>query len=330
MLEARAGQTATLLPNGKVLIAGGMRRNLDFYSSAELFDPSTGNFQRTGEMSIGRLGHIAVLLRSGKVLVAGGWIGRAATDSAELYDPTTGKFTAIANMTARRGRPIATMLANGDVLITGGMDHDGQGGQLASAELFRTATLSFQPTGVMHHARVGHTATLLNNGKVLLAGGKGDRLTASAELYDPKTGVFSETGTLITARYKHIAGLLPDGRVLVAGGSDEQDWSGNLNSAEIYDPGTGRFSPTSAMKDKRFKLPEQAVQLQNGKLLVAGGSKEAEIYDPALGKFFTVSGQLNDSWHYMTETELRDGSVLLAGGYPDGDQPTAQTWIYHP
>jgi hypothetical protein len=330
MLEPRSGQTATLLPDGKVLIAGGMRRNQDFSWSAEIYDPATGKFQPTGKMAERRVGHIAVLLRSGKVLIAGGWVGHGSTDSAELYDPATGKFAAIAKLTARRGEPRATMLANSDVLITGGDDHDGPDGHLASAEVFRAATLSFQATGAMHHAREAHTATLLNDGKVLIAGGKGENLTASGELYDPKTGTFRETGSLVTARYKHTAGLLPDGRVLIAGGSDERDWSGNLNSAEIYDPHTGNFAPTSSMNDSRFKLPEQAVQLQNGKLLVAGGSRAAEIFDPASGKFFVVSGQMNDKWHYMTETRLFDGSVLLAGGYPNSDQATAQTWIYRP
>src|SRR5580692_11375621 len=105
MLEPRSGQTATLLPDGKVLIAGGMRRNQDFYKSAELYDPLTGKFQLTGEMAERRLGHAAVLLRSGKVLIAGGWIGiHTATDSAELYDPATDKFTVIAKMTTPRAR----------------------------------------------------------------------------------------------------------------------------------------------------------------------------------------------------------------------------------
>ncbi len=330
MLEPRSGQSATLLPDGKVLIAGGMRRNQDFYKSAKLYDPATGKFQPTGEMAERRVGHIAVLLRSGKVLIAGGWVGYGTTDSAELYDPATGRFTAIAKLRARRGRPCATMLANGDVLITGGDDHDGPNGHLASAEVFRAATLSFHATGAMHHARVAHTATLLSDGKVLIAGGKGEGLAARGELFDPRTGTFNETGSLVTARYKHTAGLLPDGRVLIAGGSDERDWSGNLNSAEIYDPRTGKFATTSSIHDSRFKLPEEAVQLQSGKLLVAGGSREAEIFDPASGKFLLVPGQMNDKWHYMTETRLRDGSILLAGGYPNSDQATAQTWIYRP
>src|ERR1035438_4884872 len=117
MLEPRSGQTATLLPDGKVLIAGGMRRNQEFYKSAELYNPASGKFQRTGDMSIARVGHIAVQLRSGKVLIAGGWIGHGAADSAELYDPATGKFAPIGEMTARRGEPRATMLADGDVLM---------------------------------------------------------------------------------------------------------------------------------------------------------------------------------------------------------------------
>src|SRR5271163_3126587 len=149
MLEPRSGQTATLLPDGKVLIAGGMRRNQDFYKSAELYDPATGRFQPTGEMSQRRVGHIAVLLGSGKVLVAGGWVGNEGTDSAELYDPATGKFTLAAKMTVRRGRPSATMLSDGDVLIAGGEERDNE--SLASAEIFHVRTLSFQATGSMHH-----------------------------------------------------------------------------------------------------------------------------------------------------------------------------------
>jgi hypothetical protein len=155
-------------------------------------------------------------------------------------------------------------------------------------------------------------------------------LNQSAELYDPASGTFHETGSLLTARYKHTAGLLPDGRVLIAGGSDERDWSGNLNSAELYDPRTGKFSLAAVMNDSRFKLPEEAVLLPSGRLLVAGGNKDSEVFDPASGKFVVASGQMSDSWHYMTETKLRDGSVLLAGGYADNDRGTAQAWVYRP
>jgi hypothetical protein len=330
MLEPRSGHTATLLPDGTVLIAGGMRRNQDFYRSAELYQSTAGQFQRTGEMTTARVGHAAVLLQSGKVLIAGGWVGRGCTDSAELYDPATRKFSAIpSRMTTRRGQPTATLLDNGDVLIAGGADHDTPGG-IASAELFHPAILKFEPIAPMHHARISHTATVLSDGRVLIAGGRADTVVAAAELYDPKTRRFVETGSMSTARYKHTAGLLPDGRVLVAGGSDDRDWSGSMNSAEVYDPRTGKFSPTSPMSDRRFKLPEQAVQLASGQLLISGGSTKVEIYDPKSGNFLVASGQMNDARHFMTETRLNDGRVLLAGGYPNNDQGTSQTWIYRP
>jgi len=330
MLEPRSGHTATLLPDGKVLIAGGMRRNQDFYRSAELYDPATGKFQATGEMSIARVGQAAVLLRSGKVLIAGGWIGHGCTNSAELYDPATGKFMVIAKMTTCRARPSATLLANGDVLLAGGADRGDTPGGIASAEVFHAATLTFEAVGSMHSGRISHTATLLNDGRVLVTGGRGDSLTGTAELYDPKTKQFTLAGSLLTARYKHTAGLLPDGRVLIAGGSDERDWSGSLNSAEIYDPRSGKFTATAPLNDARFKLPDEAVQLASGELLIAGGSKLVEVYNPATGKFAVASGQLDDRWHFMTETRLKDGRALLTGGYPNNDHCTSETWIYRP
>lgn len=329
MLEPRSGHTATLLPNGKVLIAGGMRRNQDFYKSAELYDSTTGKFQPTGEMSIGRVGLIAVLLKTGKVLIAGGWIeGHGCTDSAELYDPATGKFTVIAKMTSRRGRPSATMLPDGDVLIAGGEERGNE--SLASAEIFHVKTLSFQATGSMHHARIAHTATLLNDGRVLIAGGYAGGVSSNAELYDPRKGTFAETASMHTARCKATAGLLPDGRVLIAGGSDNREWNGNLSSAEIYDPHSEKFSDAATLNDSRFKLPDEAVQLASGRLLIAGGSKDVEVFDPVTGKFLVASGQLSDSWHYLSETKLADGSVLLAGGYPNNDRGSSQAWIYRP
>ncbi len=332
MLQPRSGHTATLLPDGRVLIAGGMRGNQDFYKSAELYDPATAKFQPTGEMNQRRVGHVAVLLTSGKVsgkvLIAGGWVGDEGTDSAELYDPATGKFTPIAKMTSRRGRPSATLLPNGDVLIAGGEERNNV--PLALAEIFQASTLSFHPTGSMHLGRISHTATLLSDGRVLIAGGYGESIASSAELYDPKSAAFVETGNLGTARCKHTAGLLPDGRVLIAGGSDSRGWNGNLSSAEIYDPRTGKFTATSSMNDSRFKLPEEAVRLPSGRLLIAGGSKQVELFDPASGKFLVATGALGDPWHFMSETKLRDGSVLLAGGYPNDPQATAKAWIYRP
>jgi Galactose oxidase, central domain/Kelch motif len=330
MLEPRSGHTATLLPDGKVLIAGGMRRNQDFFRSAELFNPKTGKFEATGEMHRARVGHAAVLLRSGKVLIAGGWMeGSGPTDTAELYDPATGKFSDIASLPARVAHPSATLLLNGNVLLAGGAEGGGPEG-ISSAAIFDSRTLSFHSTGRMHFARFAHTASLLKDGRVLVVGGRGERVTNTAEIYDPKSGSFSLTGSMNTARYKHTAGVMPDGRVLVAGGSDERDWRGNLASAEIYDPHTGRFAAASPLTDARFKLPEQAVTLSSGGLLIAGGSHRAEIFDPRLQRFTLVPGDMDDARHYMSETQLVDGRVLLAGGYYNDDRATTQTWVFTP
>jgi Kelch motif/Galactose oxidase, central domain len=228
----------------------------------------------------------------------------------------------------RRGRPSATLLPDGDVLITGGEGNSDE--SLASAEIFHAKTLSFERTGSMHHARISHTATLLDDGRVLIAGGYAGNVSSSAEIYDPKTRTFTETASLRTARCKATAGLLPDGKVLIAGGSDNRGWNGNLSSAEIYDPHSGKFTDATTMNDSRFKLPDEAVRLGSGRLLVAGGSREVEVFDPVTGRFLVASGQLSDSWHYLSETKLGDGSVLLAGGYPNNDQATAQAWIYRP
>ncbi len=84
------------------------------------------------------------------------------------------------------------------------------------------------------------------------------------------------------------------------------------------------------MSDSRFKLPDEAVQLPSGNLLIAGGSNQVEVFDPSTGKFMVATGQMNEPWHFMTETKLRDGSVFLAGGYPSGPQATTRTWIYRP
>ncbi len=330
MLAPRSGHSATLLPDGRVLIAGGMRRNQDFYRSAELYDPKNAKFQPTGDMLVARVGHAAVLLGSGKVLIVGGWIGHGVTDEAELYDPTTGKFTAIAHMITKRGRPEATPLRDGNVLITGGADSGGSGTSIVAAEIFDAAAMKFRPTGAMHYPRIAHTATLLADGRVLLAGGRGSEVNATAEIYDPKTGTFHDTGSMLTARYKHTAGLLPDGRVLVAGGSDDRDWHGTLSSAEIYDPRHGTFSATVPMHDARFKLPDVAVQVSPGRLLIAGGNRQAELYDACTGKFALVNGETDDTRHYMSETLLSDGRVLLAGGYAYTPEATAQTWIFRP
>jgi hypothetical protein len=332
--EARGLHTATLLPDNKVLVAYGS--NSSAYteatgyvglSSVEVYDPATGKFTEIiGEDGVGIFGHTATLLPNGNVLLAGGFLnsvwdysGSISDNGAGLYDSATGVFTTTGNMTANRGDHTATLLANGKVLIAGGADQDPTGTGLASAELYDPSTGTFTQTGSMAVGRFLHTATLLQNGKVLIVGGaltSASAPVATAEVYDPATGTFTMTGAMATARERHTATLLADGRVLIVGGTTSTG-TGDMNptaTVEIYDPSTGSFSATGSMAEARTF--HTATLLPSGQVLVAGGGDEnstAEVYDPATGSFSITGGmEIGRSGH--TATLLPNGSVLVAGG----------------
>jgi hypothetical protein len=289
---ARYGQhTATLLPNGKVLVAGGIGNctvpRCSFPSNAELYDPATGAWSNTGNLNTARRAHTATLLANGKVLVAGGWnddIGDLS--SAELYDPATGKWSYTGKLSTPRGVPTATLLPSGKVLVAGGegfaADSQTRIG-INSAELYDPATGTWSYTGSLNAARALQSATLLPNGKVLIAGGDVVNVAIfnSAELYDPATGTWSATGNLSTPRVFHTETLLSGGKVLIVG-----SWNGCLNNAELYDPAIGRWSITANLNTLRSD-GHTATLLSNGKVLVAGGNglggvlNSAELYDPS-------------------------------------------------
>ncbi len=295
LTAARYAHTATLLPNGNVLVVGGFGDTTDCQgvgalaqNTAELYNPDKGSFSMTGNMSIPRGGHTATLLMDDKVLVAGGadhGVGGTGTDSAELYDPNTGDFTQTGSMVVARFRHTATLLQNGKVLIVGGVPLD-SANPTSTAELYDPATGSFTVTGGMTTAREEHTATLLADGKVLIVGGEspgtgssGLQNTATAEVYDPSSGLFSTTGSMTEARNLHTASLLQDGTVLIAGGGD------NSSTAEIYDPSTGSFSKTGSMEFGRSGHTATPMTESSGiyiVLVVGGGSfnpiATAEIY----------------------------------------------------
>jgi hypothetical protein len=179
MNRARYHHTATLLPNGKVLVAGGGNCCI-IPTNAELYDQTTGAFSATGSLIEARFGATATLLPSGKVLFAGG--GIYSSTSVELYDSTTGAFSSTGSLIAARWGPTATMLPNGKVLVAGGANNSGV---LASAELYDPTAGTFSTTGSMNGARYGHTATPLPNYKVLIVGGQNSNgnAVASAEVY---------------------------------------------------------------------------------------------------------------------------------------------------
>jgi hypothetical protein len=231
----RTYPTATLLPNGKVLVAGGSDGQGNSLASAEIFDPSNGTFTPTGNMTSTRWFQTATLLNTGKVLMTGGLTSGTVLNSAELYDPVAGTFAAISAMNATRFAHTATLLNTGQVIVAGGYDLNYN--TLASAELYDPVAGIFTVTGSLLEGRSSPTATLLSNGQVLYVGGTDQGVNVSdAELFDQTAGAFTATSSPITARYIQTATLLTNGEVLVAGGSGASNAA--LSSAELYQPTT--------------------------------------------------------------------------------------------
>lgn len=303
MAKPRVGFSATRLSNGKVLAAGGATDTEGATNTAEIYDPATGTWSTTGSMKQGRQQHSAVLLRDGTVLVSGGNIDRTpCTDvcvntiaESEIYNPSNGQWKAVGDMTIPRSFFTTTLLSNGKALAVGGRIHTGPDyfdyKAIAWVDLYDPATRKWSATGTMSISREDHSAVLLNNGKVLVTGGTtvdfNGVTVASAELYDPATGTWATTGNMLQGRERFTATLLQNDKVLVAGG-DYYDGvnAGFLTECELYDPILGTWSATASMTTPRFGA--QAVLLRNGKVLEAGGETDftdtptalAELYNP--------------------------------------------------
>jgi hypothetical protein len=283
-----------------------------------------------GTMGTPRAGQDAVRLLDGRVLVVGGSGGESDQATAELYDPASGRWSATGSMLkARAGFP-PTLLLDGKVLM-GHVDDAAAdpGASTVGAEVYDPDGGTWTATGKMVRgtpswaADFGLTATLLGDGKVLVAGQGG------AQVYDPDSGIWSATGQMITPRHSHTATLLRDGSVLAVGGYDGGDFP--LGSAELYDPDTASWS---AIASTHFDPPPScpgcaggygwATLLQDGTLLFMRTSGEVEIYDPASGTWTSLA-QPTQFGYPMTL--LSDGTVLAARDVPD---PCAGAVLYDP
>ncbi|MFH1714574.1 MAG: kelch repeat-containing protein [Elusimicrobiota bacterium] len=299
MANATNYRTLTLLPSGKVLVAGGYN-GTSALSACELYNPLYGTFSSTGSMATARQLHTATLLPTGKVLITGG-----GSATCELYDPDSGTFSNTAALPSDRSYHSATLLLNGKVLVTGNN----------SCVLYNPTTGTFSSTGSMKvTARSRHTATLLPNGKVLMAAGYSGSAINTAELYDPDSGAFDYTGSLGTARERHTATLLPNGKVFIAGGQ-------SITQCELYNPDTGTFSNTAVLSWGCRNAT--ATLLPNGKVLIAGGfngnifTSVCEVYDPASGTRTRVDNMINYRC-YHSAILLDNGKVLITGGQGSG------------
>jgi hypothetical protein len=283
-------------------------------------------FVYTGSLNTGRYMHTATLLTNGMALIAGGSDQYSnGLASAELYNPANGGTFALTTYKMNYPRfdgHTATLLNNGEVLIAGGAETYG-GGYLPYAELYNPANETFTlTTSDMNNARYYHTATLLNNGMVLIAGGSNTSgYLNTAELYNPANQTFTLTGNLQVARAYHTATLLPNGMVLIAGGCN----SGvakctSIGSAELYNPSTGAFTLTTYNMNTA-RVSHTATLLPNGMVLMAGGYNTssgylntAELYNPANQTFTLTTYNMNSPREFHTATLLDDGMVLIAGG----------------
>lgn len=264
---------------------------------------ASGTWNLTGSVSTSRASFTLTQFHNGKVLTTGGVNGSGnVLSSAELYNPTTGMWTPTGSMHSARFNHTATLLPNGKVLVAGGSCSSETCVALASAELFDPATGTWSLTGSMNVARENHTATLLSNGNVLVAGGDDGntptvKAIASAELYNPTTGMWTFTGSMHTARFNHSATMLGNGEVVVAGGDNgagdcclaashqmpnHQRGSSNIldspcfcphgiASAELYNPTTGKWSRTGRMNKARTLFTAISIPDGTFRVLVAGG-----------------------------------------------------------
>lgn len=273
MTASRYAHTATVLPSGQVLITGGrsLTSGGGFLSSAELFNPATGTFTATGSMTTARFSHTATLLSNGKVLIAGGKSnGSTYLDTAELYDPASGTFTAIdSTMGSPRDAQSATLLSDGTVLLAGGgIASTGFLTVTGSADIYNPATNTFTPLAAsLSVARAYHTATLLPNGTVLLAGGGNSsdpsvgefQALSSVEIYNPTTKTFSFAASLNFARGFFASTLLGNGNVLAEGGFNGTNTNYTiLASAELY-TSTGTLAPVAGLSPASLTFASQTL-----------------------------------------------------------------------
>jgi hypothetical protein len=266
LAERRAGHTATLLGDGRVLIVGGY--NGEYLRSVEVFDPSLRRFRVAGSLVQARSGHTATLLPDGRVLLVGG-VGPGWTflGSAELFDPATGRSESVGSMTVPRESHTATLLADGRVVVIGG--HSGRRQDMevhASAEAFSPQTRRFEAAGALATARHKHDAIRLSDGRVLVIGGadRSDRVYyETTEIYSPGTATFGPGPSMVNGRYK-IAGtsvLLPNGDVLITAGA---------RRAEVLDLRTGVFREIPGRFPDAYRFAA-AAPLRGGDIFIAGG-----------------------------------------------------------
>jgi N-acetylneuraminic acid mutarotase len=328
LITPRERPEAVLLAPGKVLVAGGSTNNGTPTNAAEIFENNT--WTATPLMNaLGRENHTLTLLADGRALAAGGsYYFLNAWNTAEVY--VGGSWSNVGNMTVDREQHTATLLDDGRVLITGGCGDNGcteVGTPLASAEIFDGA--NFSSAGSMSTARFRHTATKLQDGKVLVCGGAGTR---TCDLFNPSNDSWSTAASMSVDRDFHRAMLLSDGRVLVVAGTDGSE----LSSAELYDPGTNSWSSAGSLLQGRYlhtatKLGDDRVITVAGRTVLGTQNfTSIEMYDPGNGSWSKVADlSTRRDTHGAIFLEDSASTVLIFGGRGMGGD-LASVELYRP
>ena len=325
MGQPRAGFTATLLPDGRVLVVGG--RFEQSLVSAEIWDPATRAFQPAGEMRRRRMNHAAVLQPDGRVLVVGG-SGRFGGDikDAELWDPATSSFSRAGVLrTPRTGAATVTAFPDGRALVVGGGAIENRAGRALRAELWDPRTQAFEAAGRLDSARNGHRAFALFNGDAVVTGpGNKEWLR-----WDARKRAFEPIGRPSEPRPE--THQLANGRLLAAGVNDEATCKrgkayASTPDAEVWLPRQGLFQAAGAFRSPRYEAT--VTPLPDGSALFYGGGiatcmdasryRSAELWDPASRTFQRAGRTELPHWDEVNAL-LHDGRVAIIGGLGTDD-----------
>lgn len=313
MTTARSYHSATLLPNGKVVVMGGIAAAGGVLTSIEIYDPASGTWSTSAAtLATPRKAHTSILLPDGRVMVAAGTDSSgAAISTVEIFSSTSPGWSGTGSMGAVRSQTQAVTLPDGKVLVPGGYN----GGALSTAEVYNPAAGTWGSAGTMVSPHSEGTVTLMPNGKVLVAGNIDFANGMQAEVYDPVAGTWTATPNMAVARIRQSATLLPSGKVLMAGGGIA---SASTNTG-LYDPQTNTWSTTGSLGTARNW--HRATLLPDGRVLASGGTQAfamdayatCEVYNPATGTW-SSTGTLNEKRYRHTSTLLPNGKVLVTGG----------------
>jgi len=322
MLFGRSSHETVLLPDGDVLVIGGMT-STGPSQTTERFDSETGSWEPGPTMNVARVGHTATLLQDGTILVTGGETGSGVTHTAELVDASTGSCVLVNDMYFARSGHSAVRLQSGDVLVTGGTDWIS--GVLSQAEIYRRTTHEFEPAGSMNQARLFLSLSVLEDGRVLAAGGDSQ---VSSEVYDPQSNSWGGVAPMNDKRYCAAGARLQDGRVIMSGGLTD---GSVLASSEIYDSSVNSWSQGPAMSVPRARFGLTIVDDEAfavGSWSTFGAESSCDSYSPDTN-MWTHEDHMAKARGMHGQVLLTNGSLMVTGGW-DGTSHTASVELMVP